>query len=272
MMSWVGSVRHVIVAAAVLALASAPATAQTTLEIPHAPPSMPVAPPQISPDCQTPGLTLAGDFPLPNVIEALKTRKIIRIMSIGATYAGVGRGREYFELIEQALERQRPGLDVQIIDRGVSGELARDASERMKIEVALTSPDLVIWQVGTNDAMAHIPVEEFTASVRDTILWLKGHNVDVALVGLHYIRSLREDATYQATRRALNQIAREQKVLRIGRYEAGQVIAQIQSAGGAPPNEFTLTETGYGCLAEYVVRALSSGLFARKPAAQKPRM
>jgi lysophospholipase L1-like esterase len=268
---WMTWARRLAITVPGVLLAVTLAYAQATPEVPHAPPTLPVAPPEISADCRTPGLTLSGGAPLPNVINALKTRKVIRIMSIGATYSGGGRGQDYLGLIESALEKLQPGLDVQIIDRGVSGELARDASERLKIEIALAAPDLVIWQVGTNDAMAHIPVDEFTASVRDTIRWLKAHNVDVALVGLHYIRNLKQDASYQATRRALGQIARDEKVLRVGRYEAGQVINQIQSAaGGAPPNEFMLTESGYGCLAEYMVRALSSGLFARKPA-PKPR-
>jgi hypothetical protein len=54
-------------------------------------------------------------------------------------------------------------------------------------------------------------------------------------------------------------------VLFIGRYDAMKIIGQAQSApGGAPPNEFALTEEGYSCLAEYVVRAVTSGIFAKK--------
>ena len=62
-------------------------------------------------------------------------------------------------LLERILEHTIKGLDVEIINRGFSGELAEAAGERLKIEVALNHPDIVLWQVGTNDAFAQVPVE-----------------------------------------------------------------------------------------------------------------
>ena len=80
------------------------------------------------------------------------------------------------------------GSNVVIINRGVSGELSANAAIRIKNEVALTNPDLVIWQVGTDDALAFVPVEELRYTVEKTVRWLKEHNVDVVLAGLQYRR------------------------------------------------------------------------------------
>ena len=66
-------------------------------------------------------------------------------------------------LLEQILERTINGVDVEIINRGFSGELAEAAGKRIEIEVALNHPDIVLWQVGTNDAFAQVPVEELPA-------------------------------------------------------------------------------------------------------------
>ena len=236
-------------------------------------PATPTAPP-LSTDCQTPGVTLSGDIPLPHVMQALKTRKIIKILTIGASGSG---GREasdnsYTAIIEGILEKTIPGLDVQIVNKGISGELASDAAERLRTQVALVKPDLVLWQLGTHDALRQVPVEEFTTTVSETLSWLQRHNIDVVIVGLHYLRRLANDPHYQAIRAALTRIAEEQKVLRIGRYEAMQVIEQSRNTDGkTPPNEFSLTEAGYSCLAEYVVRAVTSGVFARNVTV-KPRM
>jgi acyl-CoA thioesterase-1 len=229
------------------------------------PPADP-APPPLSKDCQTPGVNISGLNPLTNVQHALKDRKVIKILSIGASSsAGTNDVRgPYFGVIEAILEKTIPGVDVQIIDRGVSGELARDASERLTNEVALTEPDVVLWQLGTNDALARIPAEEFQATVSERLSWLREHNVDVALVGMPYARSIKKDPHYQHIRNVVRRTAEEHKVLYIGRYDAMQVIEQAQSApGAAPPNEFALTEAGYTCLAEYVVRAVTSGIFAK---------
>lgn len=218
--------------------------------------------PPLSKECQAPNATVPPERPLPNTLNALRDRKIIRILSIGAT-ASTGRedGSDFQSIIESTLEKTLPGLDVQIIDRGVSGELARDAAKRMKPEVAMTEPNLVLWQVGTNDASARIPVDEFRASLVEGIRWLKEHDIDVVLVGLHYVRPLRKDQHYQAVRLALSQIADEEKVLLVKRYEVMEMIQHMKN--GTPPNEFALTEAGYSCMAEYVVRAITAGLFVK---------
>lgn len=225
--------------------------------------------PTISQECRTPGLPRAHAVPLPNVASALKKNKVISIITIGASSrAGrdVGAGG-YYSVIERMLEKSVKGLDVRIHDRGVSGELAADAAQRLMTEVALINPDLVLWQLGTHDALQQVPVDEFKTTVGRTIDWLREHKVDVVLVGMHYIKGLAKDPQYQAIRRALNEIVTAKRVMRIGRYEAMRVIDHANQAGVGETDEFTLTEDGYSCLAEYVARALTSGLFARN----KPR-
>ncbi len=220
----------------------------------------------LSTECQTPGIRISGELPLPNVTQALRLRKIIKIMTIGASSKGGKTSADsgYQQIIEQVLEKTIPGVDVQMINRGVSGELARDAAVRIKSEVALAKPDLVLWQLGTHDALMHVPVDEFKTTVRETLDWLREHDIDVVMVGLHYLRNFVRDQHYQSVRQALRHAAEEKKVLWIGRYEATQVMEQARrTAGGASPNEFALTEAGYSCLSEYVVRALTTGAFAR---------
>ena len=227
--------------------------------------------PALSKQCQTPGIKLVLDKPLPNTLAALKERKVIKILTIGSS-ASAGMDPAvggYQDLIEELLERTIPGLDVQIIDRGVSGELAHNAADRLKTEVALTEPDLVLWQVGSNDALAQIPADEFTQTVTDAIHWLKDHHVDVVLVGMHYVSNLRNDANYQAIRTTLARIADAEKILRISRYEAMEIMEQMRSA---KPSEhfsaFAMTEDDYSCVAEYVVRAITSAIFLKRPKIQ----
>jgi lysophospholipase L1-like esterase len=177
-----------------------------------------------------------------------------------------GRRRGRRPLLERILERTVKGLDVEIVNRGFSGELAEAAGERLKIEVALNEPDIVLWQVGTNDALARVPVKSFETSLGASVRWLKEHDVDVILVGLHYRRQVAKDPHYQAIRRALRRIATEQGVLRIGRYEAMEVLSRTNAARGQPEQEdFGLTEAGYDCMAQYIARSIAVGLFAKPP-------
>lgn len=221
----------------------------------------PALPRGAPPDCSANG-NFIHPYPLPNIARALRERRRIVILTMGASSGGPRR--DYYGLIETYLKKAFSGLEVVIVDRGVSGELARNAAERIRLEVALNSADLVLWQVGTFDAMARVPLEEFERSVAETASWLKAKNVDLVLVGLHYLRGLRRNLTYQAFRDSVRKIAEREKVIRIGRYEAGEMIETAKAASQPVPDEVQLSEEGYACMAEVVARALATSLFARK--------
>jgi lysophospholipase L1-like esterase len=223
--------------------------------------------------CETPGLTVIAASPLPNIATALKERKKINILAIGATSASL-RGPVsggYYAVVERFLESTFKGLDVEVVHRGVSGELASDAAERIKTEVALNDADLVLWQLGTADALAQVPVADFFVTVSHTIAWLKEHKIDVILVGLRYTRSMVKDLHYQAMRTAIQEIAKDHNVLRIGRYEAEETLERMRrEQGDVPLSQAEVSEASYVCMAEYLARAIAAGLFVREPSPLKP--
>jgi lysophospholipase L1-like esterase len=226
----------------------------------EAPPTQPY-----SQECQKGGEALVAESPLPNVAAALAKGKTLRILTIGASSA-VGRSTRggYTRLIESILERAVKGIDVVMINHGVSGELAADAAVRIKTEVALDRPDLVLWQVGTNDALAYVPLDAIKQTVIDTINWLRAHKVDVILVGLQRIDRMRRDEHYNAVRDALRTIAADENVIIVRRDEAMELMNQARIAGGAPlADEFEQTDVGYTCLAQYVARAITLGVFGK---------
>jgi acyl-CoA thioesterase-1 len=133
-----------------------------------------------APECQGGGASSESELLLPRVIFAIEERKAVRILVIGASVAQRGKG-SYTEQIERLLESTIKGIDVVIINRGVSGELTAEAATRIPTEVALSEPDLVLWHVGTNDALARVPLDELESTLSNTLHWLKEHKVDVVL-------------------------------------------------------------------------------------------
>jgi lysophospholipase L1-like esterase len=253
--------------ALVAALAVVPAVAQSL----HEPPLPPTDPPAVSKEC---GAQAGAALPLPNSALAIQARRKLRILAIGAAMRPVvGMSRDGKPpLLEQILEHTIKGTDVEIINRGFSGELAAATATRMKIEVALEHPDVVLWQVGTNDAFAQVPVEDFEAAVLDTVRWLKDHNVDVILIGLHYMKHLAKNDYYQAIRQSLRRIAQSENVLRIGRYEAQEVFDRTMREPGQPePSSFGYGEQSYNCMAQYLAHGIAVGLYAKPlPKLQAP--
>lgn len=232
-----------------------------------APPPAAAAEPSVqalSKACQPGAKALAGESLLPGVAAALAQRKTLRILTIGAAPGRIGpHGGTYTDVIKAMLQRALKGIDVEVINRGVSGELAINAAERMRNEVGLEEPDLVLWQVGTNDALAYVPTAEFTAVVKEQIEWLKAHKVDVVLVGLQFAPQVLRDQHYAEIRDALRKLAAEENVLVVRFFEAMQIVGNVAEADLPIADEFERNEEGYNCLAQYVARAITLGVFAK---------
>jgi acyl-CoA thioesterase I len=257
-------------------LATALAVALTAFAFAQAgpPPSEGEAAPAtpLSKSCQPGASALTGETGLPNVATALAQRKAVRILAFGAAPGRVtSRGGSYTGVIEAMLAQAMKGIDVTVINRGVSGELAAGAALRMRNEVALEEPDLVLWQVGTNDALAYVPVDEFASVVSEQIAWLKAHHVDVVLVGLQFTPRVKQDGHYVAMRDALRKIAAAENVPVVRFYEAMQIVNGASEGQLPAAEEFERNEEGYNCLAQYVARAITLGVFAKNMPARMPR-
>lgn len=230
----------------------------------NGPAPAPAMPAPFSRDCQVGNTTIASESPLPHVAAALRDKRKLRILAIGASpsvgrrSARGGHTGETRDILQQAIK----GLDVEMINRGVSGELAAQAATRIKNEVALHEPDLVLWQVGTNDALVYVPLEEIEQTILETLRWLKERKVDVVLVGLQYVDRMAQDDHYRAIRELIRKVAAQENVIAVRRYEAQRLLAQAAgSGGGLVPDEFQRSEAGYVCLSQYLARAITLGVF-----------
>lgn len=233
----------------------------------------PTAPPALSPSCQAPAADIASPAPLPHLQADLEARRTIRVLAIGSSSTvGLGASAPAFNYpaqLEAILEQTFKGLDVVIINRGVSGEIASATADRLKTVVALEKPDLVLWQVGTNDALMRVPIEEFKATVIDTVRWLKEREVDTVLVGLQYTLKVSKDEHYKGIRMALRDIATGEGVLLVRRYEAMEFIDKAKAGTLMSPDELHLNDLGYRCMAEHIARAMVVSAFVKGKATPK---
>ncbi len=239
----------------------------------------PPAPPALSPRCQAPAADIATPAPLPHLQADLEARRTIRVLAIGSSSTvGLGASSPAFNYpaqLETILEQTFKGLDVVIINRGVSGEISSATADRMKTLVALEKPDLVLWQVGTNDALMRVPVDEFKATVIDTVRWLREREIDTVLVGLQYTLKVSKDEHYKGIRMALRDIAMSEGVLLVRRYEAMEFIENAKAGPLLSPDELHLNDLGYRCMAEHIARAMVVSAFIkdkRSPRAARTRL
>lgn len=224
----------------------------------------------LSPPCTAPDRDIAAPAALPNVALALEEREALKILAIGSSStAGIGatsNGMSYPSQLETILENALKGIDIQIINRGVTGEVAEITADRIRSEVAINKPDLVLWQLGTNDALTRVRPDEFETEVRDLLRWLKDNKIDVVLVGMQYTTRLARDPSYAAIGASLQRVAAEEAVLYVRRYDAMRYIARAHADLQLMARDnFHLNDLGYRCMAEHVAHALILNLYAKKP-------
>jgi lysophospholipase L1-like esterase len=172
-------------------------------------------------DSKTPGL---GRVQLSRLSQALRATHTAKVLAIGSSStAGVGASspsRTYVARLETDLESALKGTDFDVIGHGLSGEVAQGAADRMKREVEEVKPDLVIWQVGTNDALGHVAIDPFKNCLKKTLAWLKEQKIDVILINPQYGDALIKDAYYEQVVTAIVDVAREAQVLLVDRFDA----------------------------------------------------
>lgn len=173
--------------------------------------------------------------------------------------------KSYPVQVTDILQTALTGVSVEITNRGTGGEVAETSADRIRSEASIKKPDLVLWQLGTNDALARVDPAEFTDVVKSTINWLRSNDIDVVLVGLQYTSRFAKDESYVAIRDALLQISNDEKVLYVRRYDAMRYIAQTRANLHLMDRDnFHLSDLGTQCMAEHIARAMIASLFVKR--------
>jgi acyl-CoA thioesterase I len=238
--------------------------------------SVPLAPPSLSADCRS--KRLPGDLfrrPLRALSRAIRANRPIKVLAIGSSSTvGIGASSPtatYVARLETSLGGLFKGLDVRVLGRGMSGEVAEGAADRMKAEVEAVRPDLVIWQVGTNDALRKVSIESLQKCLRTTLSWLAENRTEVVLIDPQYGEALVKDAHYERIVAAIAEVARESRVLLVDRFEA---MRELHRQRGdhfyLTSDNLHMNDTGHRCMAEQLARSIVSGLLAADAEAAQP--
>jgi acyl-CoA thioesterase I len=223
------------------------------------------APPVYSRECRITAPAHEGRTALRTMRRALKENRVVKVLAVGSSStSGIGASSPFATYpvrLENDLEVIFKGVDIDVISRGVPGEAGLSACSRMKREVAEVKPDLVVWQVGTNDAMARADIGELKTHLGNTLRWLAKNHIDVVLIDPQYTARVANDEHYNKVVMAIQDVAREERVMLVHRFSAMADLAKQKGEETLlAPDRFHLNDLGYRCMAEYAAGAIVAGI------------
>ena len=221
----------------------------------------------LSRDCRVPGSKLYTLAQLRAVRAALHEGRPLKVLALGPSgTGGVGSGSAsatYPSRLEEELEKRFSRIKVVVEHRSLPGDITADAIERFTALVTEIEPNLVVWQVGTNDALARADVDAFTGALAEILEWLNQHDIDPVLVEPPYSSALVSDEHYTALRAAIRNSARQNGVPVVLRFEALLYLSQQRSE--AARSQFALSELGYKCMAEHIALTIDLSILQPSP-------
>jgi acyl-CoA thioesterase-1 len=226
------------------------------------------APEPDAPACPVSGdnLTLAGDGLVRAKAAVAQNR--LNILAIGSSsIEGVGASRAelgFVPLLQSDLRERLPDVAVNVWNRGIGGETAHETVNRLQAEIERYQPDLVIWQLGTNDVLRARPWNDVAADLQRGEAILSAANVDVLLVDPQ--RLPENGVNFRGKNTELGEAARliALEGSRVGyavqrRFDAMQGWTRL-NRGGVGPDDLHMNDDGYACWAAITAEGLAAAL------------
>lgn len=210
-----------------------------------------------------PGLSLG--VPLPRTAARLKSGEPLKIVAIGSS-STVGlwvlaAAATYPEVMRRELSRLRPNATISVVNSGRIGDTIQGNIARFERDVLAHSPDLVVWQLGTNDVVwGGRPDQLFKNTAIEGVRALKAASTDVVLMDLQYAPMVLASASYSTAEAIITDVAMQERVGLFSRLalmrsaiDAGVAQGELVSWDG-----LHTTVDGYDCVGRALARAISN--------------
>jgi lysophospholipase L1-like esterase len=208
----------------------------------------------------------------------------VQVLAIGSSSTeGIGASssdQSYPHQLEITLETLLGDADVAVQNAGTGGETA-DATV-LRLERALkqpAKPDLVIWQVGTNDAVKGGDEAEFQMLLERGVAAAREAGVDLILLDQQFYPAIPDPQRYERYVRMVGSVADKAKVGLFSRYQMMRDWAASNPdilAAMLSKDRFHMGDRGYRCLAKAlggeIALAVESTLTRSIPVARARRI
>ena len=233
--------------------------------------------------CAVPESLAVQEQPLARVGFKLRNDLPIKIVAIGSSStAGHGASspnHSYPARLAVELLELWPRAQLTVVNRGVGGDRTTQMMMRFERDVLAEKPDLVIWQVGTNESLAGDTIHAMRELILEGIDTLEMAGIDIILMSPQYAPRFNEKPDHLLRVEAVRATGREKHVGVFRRFEIMQnwvardnmtVDAMISKDG------LHMNDLSYGCTAHLLARQIAAAsrgmpvMAIRQPAPMPP--
>jgi hypothetical protein len=194
----------------------------------------------------------------------------LKIVAIGSS-STYGSGASspaasYPSRLEAELKAKLPGLPVTVLNKGIGGEEANQMVARFDADVIDESPDLVLWQLGSNSVLRDHATP--AALIRDGVERLKASGAEVILINPQYAPKIIARPGIGQSVDVITATAHDEEVGLFDRFSVMRHWVETEHMAFEQflsPDLLHMNDWSYACVARLLANAIVDG--AKPPAA-----
>jgi acyl-CoA thioesterase I len=200
------------------------------------------------------------DAPLPTFANRLAIRGPVTIVILGSSADdATGPAASEFQrvgLLQAELSRRWPGVEFEVVKKGLYGHRAADMLDSVVDEVAAMQPALVIWQAGAAAAAHDTGLERLREEMVQGLERLSKTGADVVVMDLQFVPRWDDHPRQHAYLSLIRTVAAEEGAGVFKRYDVMKTLA------GVAPKHAGRGEGRKRCVAQILAEAIASGVLA----------
>lgn len=200
---------------------------------------------------------------LPRTGDRLKSGELLRIVAIGSSSTvGLWEFRPtttYPEVMRREILRLQPRAQISITNSGRVGDTIPDNVARFERDVFSFKPDLILWQLGTNDiAWGGHADDQLKNRVIQGVRSLKASGADVILMDLQYTPMVLASAYYSRMQAIISDVAQQERIGLFSRFALMRksIDAGVPAGALVAWDRLHNSTEGYDCVGRALARTI----------------
>lgn len=200
---------------------------------------------------------------LPHTRDRLKDGKPLKIVAVGSSSTvGLWEFRPattFPDVMRREILRLQSNAKISVTNSGRVGDTIPDNVARFERDVLSFKPDLILWQLGTNDiAWGGQADDQLKTKIVQGVHSLKASGADVILMDLQYTPMVLASPYHSRMQEIISEVAQQERIGLFSRF----ALMRKSIDAGVPPSALVSWDRlhnsteGYDCIGRALARAI----------------